>query len=106
MVTLQDREQALEAKFAHDQETQFRLIARRDKLFAQWLGDELRLSGAEREKLVLDVLHLAGGPGHDERAVGLARSRFADKRRHVLDALIGAALTRCETEAQQSLLQA
>ena len=34
MITLHDRERAFEAKFAHDDETRFRLLARRDKLFA------------------------------------------------------------------------
>ena len=106
MITLQDRERAFEAKFAHDHETQFRLLARRDKLFARWLADELALQPPERDALTADILHLPGGPAHDRYMLGFARSRFADHGRHLLDALITSALTRCDVEAQQSMLQA
>jgi hypothetical protein len=36
-----DRETQLEAKFAHDEETKFKIEARRDKLFAEWAADRM-----------------------------------------------------------------
>ena len=36
MTTFDDREKAFENKFAHDEELQFRTLARRDKLLGLW----------------------------------------------------------------------
>lgn len=38
MTSLSDREKAFENKYAHDQETKFRIVARRNKLLGQWAG--------------------------------------------------------------------
>ena len=63
--SMYDREQAFEAKFAHDEEARFLMLARRDKLFAQWAANRLRLSEAETDGLVKAVLHIPNGPDHD-----------------------------------------
>jgi len=47
MVTMQDREKAFENKYAHDQETKFRVIARRNKLLGQWAAGLLGKSEAD-----------------------------------------------------------
>jgi hypothetical protein len=65
-MTFHEREQAFEAKFAHDEEFRFRLAARRDKLFAQWAARTLRLSGETSEILVKTVLAIPNGPTHDQ----------------------------------------
>jgi hypothetical protein len=36
-----DREHGMEAKFAHDQEVEFRIHAHRDRLFAAWVADQM-----------------------------------------------------------------
>lgn len=64
--SLHDREQAFEAKFARDEETRFRLAARRDKLFAQWAATALDPSGEQAEGLVKAVLAIPDKPGHDQ----------------------------------------
>jgi hypothetical protein len=46
MTTFDERENAYEAKFAHDQELRFKAKARRDKRFGAWVADKLGLSGA------------------------------------------------------------
>jgi hypothetical protein len=38
MTSLSDREKAFENKYAHDLETKFKIIARRNKLLGQWAG--------------------------------------------------------------------
>lgn len=45
MTTFQDRENAFENKFAHDQEVQFRVFARRNHLLGMWAGEKLKKSG-------------------------------------------------------------
>lgn len=39
--SFEDRERQFEAKFAHDQEIKFKVAAHRDKLFANWVADQL-----------------------------------------------------------------
>ncbi len=41
MAGINDREKALENKFAHDQELKFKSIARRNKLLGHWAADLL-----------------------------------------------------------------
>ncbi|MFX8485525.1 ATPase inhibitor subunit zeta, partial [Acinetobacter baumannii] len=43
MTMFDDRERAEEAKFAHDQETVFRIQARRNKLLGQWAAEQMGL---------------------------------------------------------------
>lgn len=45
MTTFDEREQAFEAKFAHDEEMQFRARARRDKLVGLWAAGLLGKTG-------------------------------------------------------------
>ena len=49
MTTFVDRESAFENKFAHDEEMQFRAIARRNKLLGLWAAQLLGHSGATAE---------------------------------------------------------
>lgn len=50
MTTFDERERAFEAKFAQDQELEFRVGARRDRLFGLWAAEKMQLSksGAEQ----------------------------------------------------------
>jgi len=48
MTTFDDREQAYEAKFVHDQDTEFRAVARRNRLLGLWGGE---LMGLEQTHL-------------------------------------------------------
>jgi hypothetical protein len=49
MTTFDDRENAYEAKFAHDQELRFKAKSRRDKRFGAWVAAQLGLTGAAAE---------------------------------------------------------
>jgi len=59
MTTFEDRERAFEAKWAHDEEMQFRLIVRRNELLGRWAGAELGLQGAAMEDYVAGLVALA-----------------------------------------------
>jgi hypothetical protein len=47
MTTFDDREQAFERMFVHDEETRFRALARRNKVLGQWAAEQLGLSGRD-----------------------------------------------------------
>lgn len=73
MTTFDDRETAFETKFAFDQETAFKVQARRDRLAGEWAGGLLGLSGTALEDYVRalikeDLRH----PGHEEVVQKLA----------------------------------
>ena len=44
MTTFDDREKAFEAKFALDQEQEFKAVARRNKMLGLWAADKMGLS--------------------------------------------------------------
>ena len=44
MTTFDEREQAFEGKFAHDQEMAFRVTARRNRLLGQWAAAQMGLT--------------------------------------------------------------
>ena len=56
MTTFDERENAFENKFAHDQELQFKADARRNKLLGLWAAGLLGLSGDEAEAYAREVI--------------------------------------------------
>jgi hypothetical protein len=46
---LRDRRKSFEEKFRLDQELQFRVVNRRNKLLGLWLGERFGLTGADRD---------------------------------------------------------
>lgn len=107
MTTFDDRERAFETKFARDEEMQFRLIARRNKLLGQWAAAKMNLTPEETDayskavvqadfeeagdedvirKLVGDLT--AAGVDIDESAVRAAiEEQTVEARRQLMDTL-------------------
>ena len=56
MTTFDDREQAYEAKFAHNEELRFKAKARRDRRFGAWVAAQLGLGGATAEDYAVKVV--------------------------------------------------
>ena len=56
MTTFDDRKRGQEAKYAHDQETEFKVMARRNKLLGLWAAEHLGLSGEEAEAYAKQVV--------------------------------------------------
>jgi hypothetical protein len=56
MTTFNDRERAFEAKYARDEEMQFRIIARRNRLLGEWAARLMGLNDAEAECYAKDVI--------------------------------------------------
>ena len=98
MTTFDNREKAFEAKYEHDQELQFRVNARRNKLLGLWAADLLGKTGAEAEayakEVVMadfekpgdsDVMHklmtdlAAAGKPTDEHTIRKESDRLADE---------------------------
>jgi len=56
MSQFDDRERAFEAKFARDEEMQFRITARRNRLLGEWAARQMGLSDIEAETYSKDVI--------------------------------------------------
>ncbi|MCG7518399.1 DUF1476 domain-containing protein [Ruegeria sp. Ofav3-42] len=56
MTTFDEREQAFEAKFAHDEEMRFKVEARCNKLLGLWAAEKLGKSGDEAEAYAKTVV--------------------------------------------------
>jgi hypothetical protein len=56
MTTFNDREKAFEDKYKHDQELQFKVEVRRNKLLGLWVAEMLGLSGADAEAYAKEVV--------------------------------------------------
>lgn len=66
MTLFDDREKAFEAKFRLDQETQFKVNIRRDKLLGLWAAEQLGLSGDAARAYALTVVDAEfSEPDHD-----------------------------------------
>ena len=56
MTTFDDRERAFENMFARDQEMQFKIVARRNRLLGQWAANLMGLTEVEAEAYAKDVI--------------------------------------------------
>lgn len=69
MTDFKDRERAEEAKFALDEETAFRIAARRNKLLGQWAAEEMKLTPAETEAYAKSVVQADFEEAGDEDVI-------------------------------------
>ena len=79
MTTFDDRENAFEAKFAHDAEMQFKAEARRNKLVAVWAANLLGKSEAETQAYVAEVIAADFEEAGDEDVVRKVAGDLAGK---------------------------
>ena len=56
MTSFQDKERAEETKYALDQEQEFKVMARRNKLLGLWAAEKLGLTGDAASKYAKDVV--------------------------------------------------
>ena len=69
MTSFQDRERAEESKFAHDEDTLFRIQARRNKLLGHWAAQRMGLDAAETEAYARAVVQAEFEEAGDEDVV-------------------------------------
>ena len=55
-MTMKDRKDAFENKFAHDEELKFRAMARRNKMLGLWAAEKLGKSGDAAEAYAKEVV--------------------------------------------------
>jgi hypothetical protein len=73
---LNDREQAFENKFVHDEEMRFRAISRRNKLIGWWAADKLGKTGDDADFYARDVVRAVFEEGGDHDVFRKLRRDF------------------------------
>jgi len=56
MSSFDDRKKGFESKFAHDEETLFKISAKRNKLLGEWVADKLNKTDKDKENYILEVI--------------------------------------------------
>ena len=56
MNDLNDREKGFERKFANDQEIEFKINAKRNKLLASWAASILKLNEEQKKNYIVEVI--------------------------------------------------
>ena len=69
MTTFDDRERAFESIYARDQEMQFKVTARRNRLLGQWAAKKMGLTEAEADAYARDVIRADFEEAGDEDVV-------------------------------------
>jgi hypothetical protein len=79
MSSFDDREQAFERKFAHDEELRFRAMARRNKLLGLWAAEKMGITGDDAEVYAKEVVKADFEEKGDEDVFRKIRRDFDEK---------------------------
>ncbi len=74
MTTFDDRKDAFEKKFAHDEELRFKATARRNKLLGLWAAEKLGKTGPDAEAYAKSVVMADFEEAGDEDVLRKVRS--------------------------------
>jgi hypothetical protein len=77
MTTFDQRKDAYENKFAHDEELRFKATARRNKLLGLWAAEKLGKSGADADAYAKSVVVADFEEAGDEDVVRKLKTDFA-----------------------------
>jgi hypothetical protein len=97
---MRDRQEGFEKKFAMDEESKFRAMARRNKLFGLWAAEQLGKAGADADAYANDVVRADFEEAGDNDVFRKVRADFdaagVDKSDHqirgVMDELLATAV--------------
>jgi len=100
MSSFDDRERAFESKYAHDQDMQFKAMARRNKLAGLWAAGLMGKTGAEAEDYAVSVVKADFEEAGDQDVI---RKLARDLAGRADEAAIRAKLAECLAQAKASL---
>jgi hypothetical protein len=97
MADMNDRKDAFENKFAHDEELKFKATARRNKLLGLWAAEKIGKSGADADayakEVVMSDFEEAGDDDVFRKVRGDLPSSTSDHQiRHAMDELMAEAI--------------
>jgi hypothetical protein len=105
MTTFNDREKAFENKYARDQELQFKIIARRNRLLGAWAADLMGLTSVEAEAYAKDVVRADFEEAGDEDVIRKVLGDLTSAGVDCDEARIREALTHKNAEARRQFIE-
>ncbi len=104
MTDFKDRERGEEAKFAMDEQTAFRVAARRNRLLGEWAADLMGLTPEETEAYKKAVVQADFEEAGDEDVVRKVLGDLTQAGCEVDEAGVRAALEEKSVEARRQLM--
>ena len=103
MSPFKDREKTYEAKYVHDQETNFRINARRNKLLGQWAAGLLGIGGPAAEDYAKEVVKSDFEKAGDDDVVAKVLGDFKAKGVEMTEARLRAEMRALLDEARRQV---
>ncbi|WP_188238208.1 DUF1476 domain-containing protein [Sphingopyxis sp. LK2115] len=104
MTTFDDRERAFETQFARDQEVQFRIIARRNRLLGEWAAERMGLTPEETDAYAKAVVQADFEEAGDEDVIRKLVGDLTAAGVEISDAEIRAMLNDKTAEARRQFI--
>ncbi|MBX6370141.1 MAG: DUF1476 domain-containing protein [Rhodospirillales bacterium] len=104
MATFEDRKKGFEEKFRHDQELQFKVTARRNKLLGLWAAEKLGLAGDAAEAYAKEVVAADFHKPGDSDVIEKVMGDFKAKNVSVTEAQVRDELQRLFEAAKKQIM--
>jgi hypothetical protein len=104
MTAFDNREKDFEARFKHDQELQFKVTARRNRLLGLWAAGRMGLSGEAASAYAREVVD-AEFHGGDRHVIEKIIADLAAKGHAVTEAQVKFELDHLADQAKQQIMQ-
>ena len=104
MTDFKDRERGEESKFAFDQETEFKIAARRNRLLGEWAAGKMGLTEEETDAYKKAVVQADFEEAGDEDVVRKLLGDLTAADCDVSEADIRAKLEECSVEARRQFM--
>lgn len=105
MANFEDREKAFETKFARDEEMQFKMTARRNRLLGEWAAEKMGLTKEETDAYAKAVVQADFEEAGDEDVIRKLLGDLTSAGVDIDDAGIRTALTDKMVEARRQFIE-
>lgn len=105
MTTFDERADAFEKKFAHDQDMQFKATARRNKMLGQWAAAKLGKTGPDAEAYAKSVLMADFEEAGDDDVLRKVRGDLQAAGVAITDAEIRTQMEALLVDAKKALME-
>ncbi len=105
MTTFDDRERAFENMYARDQEMQFKILARRNKLLGRWAANLMGLNEVEADAYSKDVVRAEFEDGGDEDVIRKILGDLTSAGVDIDEGRIREALEHKSVEARRQMIE-
>lgn len=104
-MSFSDREQAFERKFEHDENLQFRVTVRRNKLLGLWAASRMGLTGEAAEAYAKEVISSDFEEAGDDDVIRKVRGDLIAKGLDYSEHRVRKHLDECMVDAKQQVMK-